>query len=142
MLRYIVNRLHRIKTHVDEKTFEEIKKGNSIAMEKALRALLLCSNQGLIVKFVDEEKQKMVMRNDSLFRDFAIANRDRVNSNTQVLLANGDMEGLRKVANQIHYKSLKGLNLEEYEVLPNQDYFLMFYQETRRMKAIKVKESA
>lgn len=43
VIRYIVNRIRRIKKCVDSTTIAKVVQGDSKAVEKTLRALLLCS---------------------------------------------------------------------------------------------------
>lgn len=44
-----------------------------------------------------------------------IHNRDWIDPNTQVLVVEGDEDGITTTANQIHYKSLKNIKEEEYK---------------------------
>lgn len=67
------------------------------------------------MRFMDSSKQKEVVNNERSFRNFVINNKDWVDPTTQVLAVEGDDEGLRMVVNQIHYKSIKGENMVEYE---------------------------
>lgn len=85
MIRYIVIRTKRIKKCVDSTTLAKVIQGDSKAVEKALKALLLCSWEGPIVRFLDEVEQEKVVINDSIFRKFIMQNREWIYPNTQVL---------------------------------------------------------
>lgn len=95
-------------------TLAKIIQGDSKAVEVALRAMLMCSWEGPIVRFMEEDKQNQVIRNENIFKDFNLNKREWVDPNTQVLVIKGDENGFTAAANQVHYKSLRGLNQKEY----------------------------
>lgn len=109
IIRFITNRIRRIRRCVDSATLEKVIQGDSMAKEKALRALLLCPWEEPIIKFLDDKEQETVERNESLFNKFIIENKDWVDPNTQVMVVEGDSDGINAAANQIHYKSLRNL---------------------------------
>lgn len=115
ILRYVVNRITRIKKCIDDKTLEKVKKGEGMAIERALRKLLLNNWDGPIVKLLDEKEQSRINKGEEMFDDFIKQYRDWVDPNTQVLAFGGDLEGRRMAANQIHYKTLRGIAKKEYE---------------------------
>lgn len=105
ILRYVVNRLIRIRRCVDAYIIEEVKNGNGMAIEKAMRNLLLNNWEGPIVKFLEEKKQLIVNKGEEALEDFVKQYRNWVDPNIQVLAFGGDIEGKRMTANQIHYKT-------------------------------------
>lgn len=95
ILRYVKNRVIRIKRCIDSNTMELVIKGDSEVIEKALRKLLLYSWEGPIVRFLEEKEQEKVVKGEELFEDFLKLQRGWVDPNTQVLAIGGDLEGKR-----------------------------------------------
>lgn len=115
ILRYALNQLVRIKKCVDDNTLKEVKRGNGLAIERALRKLLLNNWEGPIVRLLDDKEQSRINKRDEAFEEFVKLCRNWVDPNTQVLALGGDAERQRMAANQIHYKTLKGIVHKEYD---------------------------
>lgn len=72
IIRYLVNRIRRIRKCVDSSIIARVIQGDSKTVEMALRALLLCNWEGPIVRFMDENQQRKLMKNEMIFKDFII----------------------------------------------------------------------
>ncbi|KAK1354588.1 hypothetical protein POM88_047844 [Heracleum sosnowskyi] len=116
MLRYLVNRIHRIKKIISLAELQKVVQGDGPAIERALRKKLLCNWEGPVVKYLDEEKQTRLIKMDEEHFRFISYNLEWVDPNTQVLALSSDEEGLRMASNQIHYKSLRNMRGGEYGV--------------------------
>lgn len=61
ILRYVVNRLTRIKRCLDSQTLEQVKRGYGKATERAMRKLLLYNWEGPIVKFWMRKRRRRLL---------------------------------------------------------------------------------
>lgn len=104
VIMYIVNRIRRIRKSMDS-TLAKVIQGDTTAVEKALRALLLCSWEGSIVKFLDEKEQTKIEMNDSLFKRFILQNMDWIDPNMQVLVVEGDGDSIIAAATSFTIKA-------------------------------------
>lgn len=57
IMRYVVNRLERIKRCLGPKIVDLVKQGDGEATEEALRKILLYSKEGPIIRFKEEKEQ-------------------------------------------------------------------------------------
>ncbi|WOH15192.1 hypothetical protein DCAR_0934729 [Daucus carota subsp. sativus] len=109
VLRYAVNQIARIRRLVDEKTLAGVMKGELAAEEKALEMLMLSPWEGPIVRFKEEHLQQRLEEGECKHLDFVKSNFRWVDENVCNLVEAGDLEGLRMASNQIHYKSMRGM---------------------------------
>ncbi|KAK1400745.1 hypothetical protein POM88_000350 [Heracleum sosnowskyi] len=114
ILRYLVNRIYRIRKSVKVDVLQKVSEGDSKADESALRTLLLCKWEGPIVKFLDKERQTRMFEGEKEHIRFIANNLDWIDPNVQAMAMEGDNEGIRMASNQIHYKSLRNLKGDEY----------------------------
>lgn len=56
LLTHVVNWIYRIKRCVDSSTIQKVKEGDTVAIEKALRSLLLSNCDGPIVRYLEIRK--------------------------------------------------------------------------------------
>lgn len=64
--------------------------------------------------WTQQNEQSRIKKEDEDFEDFVKQYRGRVDPNTQVLAFRGDIEEERMAANQIQYKTPKGIATKEY----------------------------
>ncbi|KAK1382323.1 hypothetical protein POM88_020058 [Heracleum sosnowskyi] len=119
ILRYLINRIYRIKRTIGLKDIQQVIDGDSNAIERALRKMLLCKWEGPVVKYLNDNKQEIVEKGEDAHRKFIFSNLEWVDRNRQALETGGDKEGLRMASNQIHYNSLRNLKKKEYEYVFN-----------------------
>ncbi|KAK1377866.1 hypothetical protein POM88_024610 [Heracleum sosnowskyi] len=74
ILRYLVNRIYRIRKSVEVGVLQKVSDGDSEAVESALRTMLLSKWEGLIVKFLDEDRQTRMINDEEEHIRFIIAN--------------------------------------------------------------------
>lgn len=106
ILRYTVNRLHRIKKSVSTRNLQGVVDGDSRALERALKELLLCSWEGPIVKFLDEDKQARIERGEKEHVRF-LRNNQVMDPNTRAMIEEGDGEGIRMPLTKSTIKALE-----------------------------------
>ncbi|KAK1365259.1 hypothetical protein POM88_040820 [Heracleum sosnowskyi] len=114
ILRYLVNRLYRIRKSVKVDVLQKVSEGDNKAVESALRTLLLSKWEGPIVNFLDKDRQTRMFKGEEEHIRFIANNLDWIDPNVQAMAMEGDNEGIRMASNPIHYKSLRDLKGEEY----------------------------
>lgn len=112
--------------------------GDSRSLERSLKELLLCSWEGPIVKFLDEEKQARVERGEKEHIRFWKNNHTWMDTNTRVMLEEGDREGIRMASNQLHYKSLRNRKEIEYQTdVPKRTYAQVVEKESSKEETVE-----
>ncbi|KAL1811947.1 hypothetical protein ACET3Z_022012 [Daucus carota] len=113
ILRYVKNRLERIKRCVDLEVREKAVGGDKKAIKQALRKLMLTAWEGPIIKFADQKLQFRLEKGEQRHKDFILHCQKWVDENVLRMVQLGDKEGLRMASNQAHYKSLRNMEAEK-----------------------------
>ncbi|KAK1370281.1 hypothetical protein POM88_036373 [Heracleum sosnowskyi] len=135
ILRYLVNRLYRIRKSVEVDVLQKVSEGDSKAVESALRTMLLSKWEGPIVKFLDKDRQARMIKGEKEHIRFIANNLDWIDPNVQAMKMEGNNEGIRMTSNQIHYKSLRNLKGKEY----HDDFKMKSYAQALAVQKFKGK---
>ena len=105
ILRYLVNRLERIRRCVSREILLRVEKGNDKAVEEALRSLLLCPWGGPRVKIKDSSEEDRLEKGERMYKQFVISNREWLDVNIQANLIKGivivgGLQRIKSIINQ------------------------------------------
>ncbi|WOH09103.1 hypothetical protein DCAR_0728558 [Daucus carota subsp. sativus] len=124
IFRFLVNRLERIRRCVGIDILRKVEKGDEVAVEEALKSMLLCSWEGPKVKIWDAKEQDRLEKGEKRYKQFILNNREWIDVNLQAELIKGEDDEWRVAGNQIHYKSMRNLSRKEYEENRETRYFV------------------